>query len=266
MINDIYHLGMGTTWIGKHWPSNKNYIYPNDKETHNYLNYFFENIEIGRIMVDTAREYGTAETRLGNYFQTHSEFYERAIICSKFGGCTKRQLLNDANNGFRITIEAMVNDYYNSLERLGRIDVYYSHLISQLNVNEVIKFLRKGEYLETLNYWKKIEYGGLKYIGASISNLKIMSIFIEEKLYKNLDIIQVPSWMVKKHESFIKELREFGKYIVVNSPVRFSLENNDSDISINDRYLEMWKSSYVDVVLTGTRNHYKNVVSLSKSV
>ena len=263
MIENIYHLGIGTTWIGKHWPANKDYIYPNDREIHDYFNYVFENIRVGRLMIDTAREYGTAETRLGKYFQIHPEYFERAIICSKFGGCTKRQLLKEENNGFRITIEDMVNDYYSSLERLGRIDVYYSHLRNQTNVNQAISFMRKGEYLEILEYWKKIEYGGLKFIGASISNLEIMKIFIEEKLYERLDIIQVPSWMVKKQKSFFKELRSLGKYIVVNSPVRFSLDDEVKNTNINECYIDLWKNSYIDVVLTGTRNHYKNVLSLS---
>ena len=266
MKDNFYHLGFGTTWIGKHWPRNKEYLYPSDSEVHNYFDYVFENIKDRKLLIDTAREYGNAETRLGKYFESNPVSFSRAVICSKFGGSLKRQLLKEKNNGFRITVEDMVDDFCSSLDKLGRIDIYYSHLINDVNVKQASSFLRNGEYLDILQYWKSIEYGGLKLIGASISNLEIMKIFVQEGLYMGLDILQIPSWMIIKHGSFFKELKEAGKYIVVNSPVRFNIDNPELDFDVNKCYTDVWGNDNVDVVLTGSRNHYKDVISFSSII
>ena len=266
MKDNFYHLGFGTTWIGKHWPRNKEYLYPSDSEVHNYFDYVFENIKDRKLLIDTAREYGNAETRLGKYFESNPVSFSRAVICSKFGGSLKRQLLKEKNNGFRITVEDMVDDFCSSLDKLGRIDIYYSHLINDVNIKQAITFLRKGEYLAILDYWKKIEYGGLKYIGASISNVDILKILVKEKLYTRLDIIQIPSWMLIKYGLLLKKLKEDGKYIVVNSPVRFNMDNQKEDFDVNSCYTNIWDNSCVDVVLTGSRNHYQDVISLSSII
>jgi hypothetical protein len=81
-----------------------------------------------------------------------------------------------------------------------------------------------------------------------------------------LDILQIPSWMIIKHGYFFKELKEAGKYIVVNSPVRFNIDNPELDFDVNKCYTDVWGNDNVDVVLTGSRNHYKDVISFSSII
>jgi hypothetical protein len=72
--------------------------------------------------------------------------------------------------------------------------------------------------------------------------------------------------MLIKYGLLLKKLKEDGKYIVVNSPVRFNIDNPELDFDVNKCYTDVWENDNVDVVLTGSRNHYKDVISFSSII
>jgi hypothetical protein len=84
----FFPLGAGTIWLGRQWPTdNRNYTYPANTEINKYLDTVFAKMgnAQGVVLIDTAAAYGLSEEKLGEYFRSHPDNFNKAFIATKWG-------------------------------------------------------------------------------------------------------------------------------------------------------------------------------------
>jgi anaerobic magnesium-protoporphyrin IX monomethyl ester cyclase len=241
-------LGIGTVWFGRQWPPDNNYyIYPEYEEVKSYLNTAFATIgwNNSMVMVDTAAAYGLSEETIGRYFRERPDLLSKAFVATKWGE------EYDISAGKSDTVhskERLIASAKRSLERLGKMDLLYIHRTS-------LEVLRNKEVRGEMQRMKDQHYGGLHFIGATISKEDVLETAVMEGLIKGLDVIQMPAVIFLKRPDLIRAIHKEGIAVVVNSPAR----TGDSRLP-NAIYNDLLKHKELSIILTGTRHHLKETM------
>ena len=237
----FYPLGFGTIWFGRQWPpDNSAYIPPDSTEIYSYLKLAYKQMSDQLLMLDTAPAYGLSEQRIGEFLQAYPEFRSKTFIATKWGENF------DTKTGLSITDHSLENlkaSLGQSLDHLGKIDLLYIHKSSEeVLTNQVV--------MAELLAMKKKNTAGIRFLGVSISDSKVLKNAHQKNLFEPFDVLQIPAPLVFEHRSMLEKLQVQGKAVVVNSPIRKA-----SQSSPRKCFQELLQEKCVSLVLTGTRNH-----------
>jgi len=205
-------------------------------------------------MLDTASGYGTCEARLGQFFQANPGVFAKAFIATKFGASYEKEVRGE--NPFDPSVASLVADFERSVAQLGRVDLLYMHLVSSLPPHVSLGALRDAELMSLLKSYRDTRKGGLKFIGASISDAKVFAAALKEGLLDALDVVQVPAYFTREVKAELEAVSKAGKAVVLNSPIRLTAGKQDP----KEAYVEALSQPYVSLVLTGTRTHLQETV------
>lgn len=259
-------LGLGTIWLGRPWPPNRpSYTMPDDAECDAFLRNAFAALgndadgtgRSGDVMVDTAAAYGTCEARLGAWFAQHPDAFARTIVATKWGGSYERECAGQV--AFSPTLASLRADFEQSVARLGRVDLLYSHLVSSIPAEQSIAALESAEITAELLQMRREHRGGLRLLGASISRADVLKAAIERDLLRHMDALQIPAWLYFEHPEWAEAAAVKGLAVVLNSPVRFKIDAADTDpVALIQQSI---CAPHVAMVLTGTRRHLVETIA-----
>jgi|GEM_PF-673097 len=245
---NFFPLGVGTIWLGRHWPmDNASYKDPSPEEIESYLMHAYQKMgnEESVVFIDTAAAYGLSEKRIGEFLGKHPELKDRTFIATKWGeefDIAKEQSTTDHSK------QGLAASVRRSVGHLGKIDLLYIHKTS-------LEVLRDKEVIKEMKRMKTTHEGGIQAIGASISNEAILEQAIRENLLEGFDAIQMPAPVFLKRPDLVKTLHEKGIALVLNSPVRLAAGK-----SPKDAYVELLQRPEVSLVLAGTRTHLPETI------
>ena len=239
----FYPLSVGTVWFGRKPPmEEKEYTYPEQAEIDSFMMKTYQLLgnHEGVVMVDTASSYGFAEERLGTFLKNNSNMLSKTFIATKWG--EKFDAVSDQTE-VALTKTDLVESVQKSLSHLPKIDLLYIHKTN-------LEVLKDQDVMDEMRRLKKINHGGIRLIGASISHEPTLETAIADNLLTDLDVIQMPSTLFLKRQDLVSALHRMGKAIVINSPVsRFKNK------SARDAHLDLLRHKAVSTILTGTRTH-----------
>ncbi len=250
-------LGAGTIWLGRPWPpENTAYAYPDQQEISNYLDEIFDRLgnSEGRVMVDTAASYGFTEKQIGEYFGAHPDRFQKVFIAAKWG---ERQE-HDGSKGIweqwkfspDYSLDNLRKSVVESLKHLGKIDLLYIHMVGGATTDVLWDRAVIGEMVRM----RKDHVGGIRYIGVSISDPKVLEEAVRNNLLAIFDVIQIPGSVFLNRADLVQALRKDGKAIVLNSVIR----KGDRSVSEKEAYFRLLNDPNVSMILTGSRNHYRD--------
>jgi len=250
-------LGAGTIWLGRPWPpGNASYTYPEKQESEAYLESAYARLgnQEGMVLVDTAASYGFTEERLGEYFRSHPAQFQKTFIATKWG---ERQSYDPAKGILEqwtfqpdYSVSNLKESVDRSLKLLGKIDLLYLHMVG----GAAADILRDRPLMDEMVRMKREGQAGIRFLGASISDEKVLEEAVRENLLVPFDVIQMPGSVFLKRPDLIQTLRVDGKSIVLNSVIRKS----DRNVSEQESYFRLLDSPDVSMILTGSRNHYRD--------
>lgn len=246
-------LGIGTIWFGRQWPpNNASYVYPEYEEVRDFLDRAFEKIggENATIMIDTAAAYGLSEEMIGRYFAERRNRIPKTFIATKWG---EEFDISTGKSTIDHSKERLIASVGRSLERLGWIDLLYIHEVT-------LEVLRNEDVMKEMARMKEQRYGGIKYIGASISNEDVLNTAVKENLIERLDVIQMPISIFLNRPDLIKSIKIKGVAIVINSPIRKGDSRKAEEI-----YADLLGREEISVILTGTRHHLEETMGYAIS-
>jgi len=252
----FFIAGHGAIWTGRKWPTNnEGYAKPNQEEVFASYDDAFEYMrnQDGVVMIDTAPAYGekggvdlNSEEWIGEYFKKHPELRQKAFISTKVGEESPQppELKGEIDH----SVEHLKYSVDRSLERLGRIDLLYIH-------QATAQVLTDKAYKSALLKMKQENYGGIKFLGASISDKNALEEAVNHNLIDWLDAIQIPAWLFNERKDLVQKIYEKGIAIVINSAGR-GVKDND----FRSGYLNIAHDPRVSVILVGSRGHLAETV------
>jgi len=98
---------------------------------------------------------------------------------------------------------------------------------------------------------RRQQVGGLRLLGASISNPEVLKTALEEKLLDHVDVLQIPAPLALEMRAQWSSLKQL---VVVNSPVRKGEGRTPAEV-----YAELFAIPGI-LVLTGTRYHLQDCI------
>jgi aryl-alcohol dehydrogenase-like predicted oxidoreductase len=239
---NLQKLGIGTIWMGRHWPMNdKNYVSPSVREVNQYLE---QAVQHGARHFDTAAAYGLAEARLGDFLKEHPELLQdpATVITTKCG----EQWSPENGSTIDNSLEGLTASFDNSLTLLPRIDVLYFH-------KPTLEVLTDPSIRARFEAWQ--DEGLIKHTGVSVSNPDLLKIlWAANALWPSY--LQVASRIVFQHSVLLEVIASTGKVIVVNAPVR----GRPAGMSIAEAYQNLTSQPFINTVLTGSRHHLRETV------
>lgn len=257
----VQRLGIGTIWFGRQWPpGNAQWTDPSEAEIDAHLHAAFQSVPSNvSLMLDTAEGYDKSEARLGAWLAKpeNAGALQSAIICTKFGETF------DASTGSTVvdlSPTAAQRCLDSSRSTLGRVDLFYSHVTSQLSPQQAEDALANPELVTLLSKMK--ETGSIALIGCSLSHEKVL----EEALanmpawFQILDVLQLPSSTFLKHPEMIEALASLGKVVIVNSPGRKI--DRELHATHKEAIEALLANQAASVILTGTRTHLAETLGI----
>jgi len=99
-------------------------------------------------------------------------------------------------------------------------------------------------------------YGGIKYIGASISDEKLLDQAVDQQLLNDLDVVQMPGRLFMKRYDLVEKIKKMGIEIVVNAPI----SKNSGEIGPAEVFEKLLGYQDMACVLTGATKHFDEVL------
>jgi aryl-alcohol dehydrogenase-like predicted oxidoreductase/serine/threonine protein phosphatase PrpC len=244
----FFVLGLGTIWMGRRWPpKNPDWRDPSPETIEAHLERALARMgnSEGVLMIDTAAAYGRGEERLGGFFRRQPHLRERAFIATKWGEDNWREDVAAGTETSTIdhSLRKLERSVRRSLKHLGKIDLLYIHMAKTSKPRT--RVLRNLRVREAMLRMKREGYGGIRYLGASISDERVLEIAVRDNLLDWLDVIQLPVDIFFKRRDLVEAIHAKGLAIVINSPKR------KGAASIQDTLRELLARKEVSVVLTG---------------
>lgn len=242
----FFPLGLGTIWFGRQWPpGNRAYNYPATQEIFRHLKLAYQTMgnHDGVVMIDTAAAYGDCEARIGNFLRENTRYEQKTFIATKWG-----EDFDPATGISRVdhTLANLRLSFRRSLEHLGKIDLLYIHKTNASVLRDSAVIGERARMKENKD---------VRFVGASISDEKVLSEAVKSDLLKPFDVIQMPAPLFLGQFDLADALYKNGTAIVLNSPIRKSGMKNPKA-----SYVELLKNPQASVVLTGTRTHLAETV------
>jgi hypothetical protein len=158
-----------------------------------------------------------------------------------------------------------------SVGLLGRVDVFYSHVTSQLSESEAAKVLANRDLAAMLQGIRRSS-GCL--LGCSLSHETLLQEALPARgkdtapWLAMLDVMQLPAVLALRRPDLVAGLSELGMDVVINSPVRGMaklqpevLARAPTPRAVIRRLLAM---EGVTAVLSGSRTHLKETLRYPK--
>jgi aryl-alcohol dehydrogenase-like predicted oxidoreductase len=127
-------LGLGTVWAGREWPpGNKRYERPRASQLDGQIRTALSLIGDGeQLVLDTAVGYGDAQERLAEWLRdpANAAAAARCVVATKFGEVFDKQ---SGRTMVDLSAAAASVQLAESIELLGRVDIFYSHVTSQIS-------------------------------------------------------------------------------------------------------------------------------------
>ncbi|MBI4309731.1 MAG: aldo/keto reductase, partial [Candidatus Omnitrophica bacterium] len=253
----FFVAGHGAIWTGRKWPTNnEHYIKPSKAEVFASYDIAFQHMDNqdGITMIDTAPAYGekggedfSSEEWIGEYFREHPELRKKAFISTKVG--EEPPPVGEVKGEINHTVDHLHVSVQRSLDQLGKIDLLYIHQADA-------QVLGDESYKQALLQMKQDEYGGIKFLGASISNKDVLEEVVNKDLIDWLDAVQIPAWLFNERKDLIQKIYAKGIAIVINSAGR-SVKDGD----YRSGYINVANDPRAAVILVGTRGHLKETVN-----
>ena len=250
----FFPIGLGTVWIGREWPvGNLDYTDPSSEEIKLHLDKAFETMgnKDGMIMLDTSAAYGYTEERIGHYFQKRPYLLQKAFIATKWG---EEFDVSTGKSTYDYSRNNLISSVNRSISRLNKIDLLYIHGTG--TPDEVLGVLSNKEVIAEMNTMKKENYGGIRYLGVSISNPDVFEKAVQENLIQGFDVVQVAIKVYRSKRDLLQKLYHRGVAIVINSPARGSKDVDPKEVV----YRDLLSDESVSMVLTGTMHHLEETV------
>jgi aryl-alcohol dehydrogenase-like predicted oxidoreductase len=156
--------------------------------------------EYGINLLDTAREYGDSEKKIGVYIKKHEN---RFLISTKLKKINKQEISNYQN-----LTKIIYNSVEKSLSELGKnhIDILFSHqsdlfLLNNRNFWRVINELKKNKLIKSF--------------GISVYDLKITKLLIK-KFHPYIDFIQIPYNLLDRRFESIFDIARSNNIILIS--------------------------------------------------
>lgn len=136
----------------------------------------------------------------------HPELRGSVILATKFG-----EKFDEGSGRTSVDLTAAAADKcLEASERLmGHVDVFYSHVTSQVS-SDVARSVLQDEAL-TATLIRMRDSGRVSYIGTSVSHTDVVLEGVERGWFKHLDVIQLPAPLVLEHPDVAKRLESDGK-------------------------------------------------------
>jgi aryl-alcohol dehydrogenase-like predicted oxidoreductase len=216
-------IGVGTIWCGRQWPpKNPTYQPPSTQEIDAYLSNCLARLPGKRLLLDTASGYGDSERVLGHWLCRQRTALQgaassRLVLCTKFG---ETYDLTGGETRVDLSAAAAERQLQRSLELLGRVDIFYSHITSQVTAAEAKSALADATLRKALVEMKRS--GRVALLGTSCSHLEELQQAFQQGLLDHLDVVQVAARVVRDKDgrAFLAQLCSGGKLVVINSPIR----------------------------------------------
>ena len=253
----FFPLGLGTaSFAGVNMVGEKNYKKPSDSEISLLINSALKNIdasEDNQLILDTSNQYGESEKRISRYIKKNPKTVKKFFICTKWG-------LKFKEDNFAVcdySIKNLKISLEQSLKLLQKIDLYYIHTNPSINYKKLSNILdKKNETILYLNEIKKNNYGGIKYLGISISNSENLEFLLENKyLLSNFDVLQINSNILFENPKIMEKIYSLKIGIILNSVYR---KGNKAVINKKDGlcnlFYKILDSNKNVIVLTGTKS------------
>ena len=236
-------IGIGTIWFGRQWPPyNASHTPATAPEIHEHLEQALG--ATGAICIDTAAGYGDSEHRLGEWLRSQPHSRHRILLATKFG-----EQFDGVTTEVDLTAAGAKAQFERSVELMGKVDLLYSHITSQVTDDQAATVLADQlltDYLVSLK-----QAGDVELLGTSISHSDALQRAMDAGHLDHLDVIQIPAPMVFEHPHIVDSLARMGKAVVVNSPVR----KIQAGVSPEAQFAQLLGRQGVTMVLTGTRHH-----------
>lgn len=243
-------LGLGTVWMGRHWPENKPYAKPNLSEIENYLINAFKYIgnDKGLVTLDTAASYGLSEERIGEFLEARPDLKSRAFIATKWGEEMPTKLGERGKTDF--SVDHLRLSVERSIKRLknNKINLLYIHSAS-------LDVLRDEAVKNAMTEMKENKTHKIQYIGATISKEETLEQAVNEGSINWLDSIQIPIGLYTVRDDLVQSIYEKGIAIVLNSVVRKGPNQDPGKI-----FERLFQDERLAMILTGTRNHLLDTI------
>ncbi len=217
--SSICRVGLGFIWVGRQWPpKNSSWERPADAQIDAQIRLGMGLLSSPeqQLMLDTASGYGESEQRVGAWLRgPGKDLASRCIVATKFGETF------DGTTGETITSHsaaAAMSQLAASTEALGRVDILYSHITSQLTEAQAEAVLKDAELRAALSAAKA--EGRVGSIGTSCSFPAVVRTALTQGWLDDTDVVQLPARACVSEPELLAELRSAGKLIVANSPVR----------------------------------------------
>ena len=223
LLPTLYPIGVGTIWCGRRWPpQNTDWKEPTQIEVNQHLHSAVMEVASSgnALLLDTAEGYGESEERVGAWLKSGGVgLHDRIVICTKFG---ERHDCSTGSTALDHSAGAAERAFHESVRRLGRVDVFYSHVTSQLSERQAAKVLADQALAATLARLRR-ESGCL--LGCSLSHESVLEEALRGKAVvapwlAMLDVMQLPAVLALKRPDLVIGLAALGLDVVVNSPVR----------------------------------------------
>jgi len=248
----FFPLGIGTVWFAEKWPENNEaYVEPSFEEIDHFLLKAFREINQrgSKVFIDTARVYGRGESeeRLGEFFRAHEneKLREKSFIATKWGLNTDYKSADYSPDNLFASVNA-------SLKCLGRIDLLFLHTSSTLrNMDDLLSPQALKPALAAMQRMKRENYGGIKYLGISISSKEGLEKALRDGLIDQFDVVQTYGNIFLENPGLMEKIRERGKVIVLNSLMRKTREQSNPE----EVYRNILSRPGFSILLTGTRNN-----------
>jgi len=263
-IPKLVKLGVGSIWFGKLWPpGNDKWFHPDLFEVEFYLK---EVVALASapgesVLLDTSPGYGDAECLIGRALQNLKlSASKKLLVATKFG-----EYLDPISGEVIIdfSVERLHSSLTNSYALLGNLNIIFMHLTSNLCESKALEILNDLDLSTEVTLIREKRKYGVKMIGVTLSNVKLLTEVLEKNLLQDFEVLQVPGWIVRQQPNLIKQWKErqVNNIVVVNSPVR----HKPAEMTPKNAYISVLNNEFVDVVLSGTRFHWQETAEAFSS-
>lgn len=249
-------LGLGTVWAGRVWPpGNQRYARPSAAQLDAQIRTALSLIPDGEsLMLDTAVGYGDAQTRLGQWLRApaNTSTAARCVVATKFGEVFHVRLGRTVVDHSAAAAAAQLTD---CIEALGRVDVFYSHVTSQLTPEQAAAVYADADLRAFLRAAKKL--GLVRLVGTSCSFPEVLRHAVDAgHLAGVVDVVQMAAGAFAAHPDIAEHLAGQGIALVANSVVRKRLRDASQQLPASDVTVALHELRVrcpgVGVVLAGT--------------
>eukprot|EP00041_Stephanoeca_diplocostata_P008363 m.124431 g.124431 ORF g.124431 m.124431 type:complete len:262 (+) comp17284_c0_seq1:44-829(+) len=261
----MHRIGIGTIWCGRVWPpGNTSYVAPTQNEVNAYLSracLLLPPNSAQNIMLDTAEGYGQSEDKVGQWLKENAAISSNILIATKFG---ENYDAETAETAVDLSPQAALACLEKSTEKLGRVDIFYSHITSQVSSQTARDVLQDSELKQLLLKLRKDEK--VKMIGTSLSHKDVILEALEKGWLSDFDVVQLPAFICVEDSGVVEQCVAQGIMVVVNSPIRKmkALKVNVPDTP-QQMYHEVLKIKGISCCLTGTRTHLDETIGYLQS-